>query len=109
MVARWRPDASREEQRVIALTSDQMSAAGAFIAREWGPEGYTVEAVESMGPRVSAFRVRCSDGGRFFVLADRWGNTAGVVPDGASSVDGTFNNPDLLARAAQMVTTAAGA
>lgn len=58
----------------LRITPDQMAAAGSYISHEWGDYGYSIEGVESPSQRVSVFRVVASDGGRFSVLADRYGN-----------------------------------
>jgi hypothetical protein len=58
----------------LTITPDQLASAGSYIAREWGDYGYSIERIESPSRRVSVFRVVCSDGGRFSVLADRYGN-----------------------------------
>lgn len=60
---------------MLSIAPDQLSAAGSYIAREWGDYGYRIEAIESPTGRVSVFRVCASDGSRFSVLADRYGNT----------------------------------
>ena len=64
---------------MLSITPDQLSAAGSYIAREWGDYGYRIEAIESPTRAVSVFHVVCSDGGRFIVAADKWGNTRGPV------------------------------
>jgi len=51
-----------------------MGAAAGYIAHEWGDYGYRIEGVESPTHRVSLFHVCASDGSRFTVLADKWGN-----------------------------------
>ena len=63
----------------VSISPDQMSAAGSYIAREWGDYGYTIEGVESPTHAVSLFHVRAADGARFIVAADKWGNTGGPV------------------------------
>jgi hypothetical protein len=60
---------------MLSITPDQLSAAGSYISREWGDYGNRIEAIESPSSSVSVFRVCASDGGRFSVLADRYGNT----------------------------------
>ena len=60
---------------MLSITPDQLSAAGSYIAREWGDYGYRIENIESPTHRVSLFHVCASDGSRFTVAADRWGNT----------------------------------
>lgn len=59
---------------MISITTDQLTAAGAFIAREWGDYGYRIEGIESPTARVSLFYVRYRDGSRFVVAADQFGN-----------------------------------
>ena len=59
----------------LSVTPDQLSAAGSYIIRNWGDIGYRVEAVESPTRRVTVFRVVASDGSRFTVLTDKWGNS----------------------------------
>ncbi len=63
----------------LSITPDQLSAAGSYIAREWGDYGYRIERIESPTRAVSLFHVVASDGGRFIVAADKWGNTGGPV------------------------------
>ena len=58
---------------------EQVMAAASYIQREWGDYGYRIEAVESPTRAVSLFHVVASDGGRFIVAADKWGNTGGPV------------------------------
>lgn len=64
---------------MLSITPDQMSAAGSYIAREWGDYGYSIEEIESPTHAVSLFHVRALDGSRFVVAADKWGNTGGPV------------------------------
>ena len=59
---------------MLSITADQMSAAAGYLTRNWGDYGYRFEAIESPTHRVSLFRVCCSDGGRFTIAADRYGN-----------------------------------
>jgi len=58
----------------LYLSADQMSAAAGYLARQWGEYGYTIEGIESPSTRVSLFRIRHSDGSRFTIATDRWGN-----------------------------------
>jgi hypothetical protein len=60
-------------QANLSLTIDQLSV-GAYIAKEWGDYGYTIEGIESPTWAVSLFHVRYVDGSRFIVAADKWGN-----------------------------------
>ena len=64
---------------MLSITPDQLSAAGSYIAREWGDYGYSIEEIESPTHAVSLFHVRALDGARFVVAGDKWGNTAGPV------------------------------
>lgn len=59
----------------VSVTPDQLASAGSYIARGWGDWGYRIEEIETPAlGRVSLFHVVASDGSRFTVLADRWGN-----------------------------------
>lgn len=59
---------------MLSISPDQLASAGSYIAREWGDYGYRIEEIESPTRAVSAFHVVASDGSRFTVLADKWGN-----------------------------------
>jgi hypothetical protein len=59
----------------MRVTADQMSSAAGYLTREWGDYGYRFEGIETRTYAVSVFRVVCSDGGRFSIVADKWGNT----------------------------------
>jgi hypothetical protein len=59
---------------MLRITPDQMSAAAGYIIRNWSDYGYSIETIESPTYRVGLFRVVASDGSRFTVAADRWGN-----------------------------------
>ena len=59
---------------MVCITPDQLCSAGGYISAEWGDHGYRIELIESPTRAVSLFHVVCSDGGRFIVAADRWGN-----------------------------------
>jgi len=58
----------------LRITPDQLTAAGSWVARHWGEDGYVFERIESPTPAVSVFHVVASDGSRFAVVADKWGN-----------------------------------
>ncbi len=60
----------------MSVTADQMSSAAGYLVRNWGDYGYRFEAIETRTYAVSVFRVVCSDGGRFSIVADKWGNTS---------------------------------
>lgn len=59
---------------MLSITPDQLAAAGGYISRTWGDYGYRIEGIESATYAVSLFHVCASDGSRFIVAADRWGN-----------------------------------
>jgi hypothetical protein len=58
----------------LSITPDQLASAGSYITHEWGGYGYRIERIESPTRRVSLFHVVASDGSRFIVAADCWGN-----------------------------------
>jgi hypothetical protein len=60
----------------MSVTADQMSSAAGYLTRTWGDYGYWFEGIETFTFAVSVFRVVCSDGSRFSIVADKWGNTA---------------------------------
>lgn len=64
---------------MLSITPDQLSAAGSYIAREWGDHGYRIEEITSPTYAVSLFHVVASDGGRFIIAVDKWGDTGGPV------------------------------
>jgi hypothetical protein len=65
----------------FSATIDQLSAAVHYVAREWGDYGYRITGVEDMSWYVVRVSVRHSDGSRFAVLADKWGNVATALDD----------------------------
>jgi hypothetical protein len=58
----------------MSVTADQMSSAAGYLVKNWGDYGYRFEGIETRTHAVSVFRVCCSDGGRFCIVADKWGN-----------------------------------
>jgi hypothetical protein len=58
----------------MSVTADQMSSAAGHLTRNWGDYGYRFEGIETRTGAVSVFRVVVSDGGRFSIVADKWGN-----------------------------------
>ena len=78
---------------MLAATPDQLVTLGAMISREWGESGYRVEEMHSLGCVLVA-RVRCSDGGRFFVMTDPYGNTDHLGCEGFESEQ--FDRGELL-------------
>ncbi len=64
---------------MLSITPDQLASAGGHISRTWGDYGYRIEAVESPTHMVSLFHVCASDGSRFVVAVDKWGNAGGPV------------------------------
>jgi hypothetical protein len=63
---------------MLSITPDQLSSAGSYIAREWGDHGYVVENITAPIRLVTLFHVRASDGSRFVVAVDCWGNCRDV-------------------------------
>ena len=79
---------------------DSMSAAAAHVDREYGCTGYRI-GLAGVDRRIAIFEVVCSDGSRFNLLADRWGNVR-RVPDEATPV--SFRTiVDCMAEAASVV------
>lgn len=68
--------------RPMNITPDQLTAAGSYIARYWGDDGYRIESIASPTSLVSVFHVVARDGSRFIVLTDRWGNSKATEPQG---------------------------
>ena len=62
---------------VQMVSPDAMRAAASYLEREYGYSGYSI-GLESGGYGGGIFRVRCSDGGEFHLVADRWGNVTDV-------------------------------
>ena len=58
----------------MSVTAGQMGSAAGYLTRNWGDCGYRFTGIESPTHAVSVFRVVCSDGGRFAIVADKWGN-----------------------------------
>ena len=56
-----------------------MAAAGSYISRYYGDFAHRVENITSPTRCVSLFHVVASDGSRFIVGVDKWGNAGGVV------------------------------
>lgn len=57
----------------MSVTPDQLASAGSYIAHNWADYGYRIEGIETRTHAVTVFRVVASDGGRFSVVADKWG------------------------------------
>lgn len=83
---------------MLSITPDQLAAAGGHISRTWGDHGYRIEEITSPTFAVSLFHVCASDGARFVVGVDRWGNTGGPVDS-----DG-HETPERTAALAALVT-----
>ena len=64
---------------MLSITTDQLGGAAAYISKNWGDYGYSIEAIDSPTHAVSIFHVRYLDGSRFVVAADKWGNAGGNV------------------------------
>lgn len=57
-------------------TVDAVYAVVGYLAREWGEHGYRLSVEGSRSGGAIAHVVH-SDGSRFVILADRWGNVLG--------------------------------
>jgi hypothetical protein len=59
---------------------DAVAEAGRYVSREWDGDAlagrYRLRVVEVHGPAVVCEVLAVIDGARFYVAADRWGNTA---------------------------------
>lgn len=66
----------------MSVTADQMSSAAGYLVKNWGDYGYRFEGIESRSFAVSVFRVVCSDGSRFVIVADKWGNARHLENEG---------------------------
>ncbi len=63
-----------------SATTDQMGAAVGYLSREWGDHGYRIKQDDRPG----VFECSHSDGSRFYISADAYGNTADV-PDSTTA------------------------
>jgi hypothetical protein len=63
------------------VSPDAMGAAAAFLSREWGQSGYRLSCRGCIAPRVALFDCVHSDGSRFRIVADSWGNTHALPDD----------------------------
>jgi hypothetical protein len=70
----------------LSVSPDQLATAGAYVSREWGDYGYSLDAISSPTTKVSVFTWRCGDGGRFRVAVDRWSNCR-HIPDSAGDAE----------------------
>lgn len=60
----------------VMVDPEVLSSAARFVQSEWGDVGYSMGAVRHLAGRLGLFVVRHgADGSRFFVGADRQGNT----------------------------------
>lgn len=69
---------------VLMCPVDAMSSAASYLSREWGDNyyiGYVAQYLFTSSV-VNVFQCVASDGSRFLIYSDRWGNT------------GTFNKED---------------
>lgn len=55
------------------VTVDAMMAAAGYLSRNWGDYGYRIGLAASVGSG-GVFSCSASDGSRFWIYADRWGN-----------------------------------
>lgn len=59
---------------------DALSAAASYVGREYGHHGYRIGHAQTfLG--VAVFEVVASDGARFNIAADRWGNVSPLADD----------------------------
>jgi hypothetical protein len=72
---------------MLSITPDQIASAGSYISHNWGDYGYRIEGIESPTHAVAVFHVCASDGSRFAVLADKWGNCRHLDTHGHSEDD----------------------
>ena len=68
----------------MSVSPDQLASLGGYIAHEWGDYGYRVTGIESPTWAVSVAHVCASDGSRFDVMGDRYGNCR-AVPEGLTA------------------------
>jgi len=85
---------------MLEATPDQLVTLGAMVSREWGSSGYRIEELHSYSNQVTAARVRCSDGGRFVVMSDHFGNTDYIVCEGYESE--AWNWPPMFNKAIEL-------
>jgi hypothetical protein len=70
--------------RETIMAPDALAAIAGMVEREWGASGYRFESVTEWGFRGAVGTVVHSDGSRFAVASDRWGNTGhGDTPEQA--------------------------
>lgn len=79
---------TKSHRSVPMCPAEAMRAAAGFLSREWG-ENYRIGYAgwtnhEAQG--VEVFQCRASDGSRFLIWADRWGNTGQFTPERESEV-----------------------
>lgn len=72
---------------MLTINPDQMHSAAGYLIRNWGDYGYSIEKIESPTRNVSVFHVVASDGSRFAIAADKWGNCKHVDTHGYSEAD----------------------
>jgi hypothetical protein len=60
---------------------DSLWAAASYVAKEYGDHGYRIGLADTILGRVSVFEVAHSDGSRFNIAADRWGNVRTLSDD----------------------------
>jgi hypothetical protein len=54
---------------------DCISGAIGYVSKNYGDYGYSI-GLEASSMGAGIFLVRCSDGGEFRILSDRWGNAS---------------------------------
>lgn len=75
-----------------SATTDQMGAAVGYLSREWGDHGYRIKQDDRPG----VFECSHSDGSRFYISADAYGNTADV-PDSTTASRKQASAPEISA------------
>lgn len=62
------------DEFTLSASPDAMQCVAGRLGREWGDYGYTIEGADSPIFGGARLFVRHSDGSRFMVAVDRWGN-----------------------------------
>lgn len=63
-----------------AIRPEALAAISSYVSHEYGTTGYVVETITGYRRSVALAVVAHSDGSRFAVIADEWGN-AETMPD----------------------------
>lgn len=62
-------------------STDALGAIAGHVSRNWGDYGYSIRGMRTVGIITFAL-VGHSDGSRFYVMADRWGNVRDAHTEG---------------------------